>query len=121
MHQQIPQELASDHRRGNASARHSPDYADIPAPHRGARMTYTPGPADFRLGGEPYTPPSPLLFNFAPDSGGEIIPAPPPSLIRGVGARWSRAAAPSAAPTCAAWGDATAKQVAAAAQWGTGA
>src|SRR5690606_28401863 len=38
-----------------------------------------------------------------------------------VGARWSRAAARSIAPTCAAWGAAPAKQAAAAVQWGTGA
>src|SRR5690606_24837244 len=83
-------------------------------------MTYQPGSAELELGGDAYTPPSPLAFDFSPGSGGEIIPAPPPSLIRGVGARWSRAAPRSTAPTCAAWGDAPAKQAAAAAEWGTG-
>src|SRR5690554_6658975 len=83
-------------------------------------MGYIPG-SDLQLGGDAYTPPSPLAFDFSPGSGGEIIPAPPPSLIRGVGARWSRAAPRSTAPTCAAWGVAPAKQAAAAAQWGTGA
>lgn len=82
-------------------------------------MTYQPGSADLQLGGDAYTPPSPLAFRFGGTPA--IIPAPPPSLIRGVGARWSRAAAHSAEATGAAWGDAPAKQAAAAAQWGAGA
>ena len=82
-------------------------------------MTYRPGSADFQLGGDAYAPPSPTHFNFGGTPA--IIPAPPPGLIRGVGAAWGRAAAHSAAPVCATWADAPAKQNATAAEWGAGA
>ncbi|WP_285275230.1 hypothetical protein [Halopseudomonas bauzanensis] len=82
-------------------------------------MTYQPGSIELQLGGDAYTPPSPPAFRFGGTPA--IIPAPPPRLIRGVGARWSRAAAWSAETVCAAWDDAPAKQVAADAEWSTGA
>src|SRR5690554_4246318 len=82
-------------------------------------MTYQPGSADLQLGGDAYTPPSPLAFRFGGTPA--IIPSPPPNLIRGLGARWSRAAVRSADGTGAAWVDAPARQTTAAAEWGTGA
>lgn len=84
-------------------------------------MAYIPGPATFRFGGDPYQPPSPLVFRFAPTDGGEIIPAPPPGLILGVGSAWGKAATRTAVAVCAGWSDAPAKQHAAATGWGTGA